>query len=104
MIPVTPKDDLVAVLAAAKDGDELVLADGTYLPTDTLSIDKDINITLRAQNSGRAVLDGNGTRRVLRITSGTVLLDGLNITKGHVSSVFEPSLNRAPLPRWRNFL
>ena len=73
------------MLAAAEDGDELVLADGTYLPTSTLSIDR--NITLRAQNAGRAVLDGEKKRRVLSITSGTVLLDGLNITKGYSGDV-----------------
>ena len=51
-----------------------------------LQISKDI--TIRAQNSGLAILDGQNARGVISITSGTVTLEGLKITKGstYVSS------------------
>ena len=82
------EDTLQAALTAASPGDELVLADGTYTGNggnagsadNVLVINKDI--TIRAQNAGQAVLDGQGTRRVLYVWSGTVSLEGLNITNG----------------------
>ena len=87
------EDTLQAALTAASPGDELVLADGTYTgnggnagSTDNvLVINKDI--TIRAQNAGQAVLDGQGTRRVLYVGSGTVSLEGLNFTNGNVAAV-----------------
>ena len=75
-----------------------------------LEIDKDI--TIRALNPGQAVLEGGGgVRRVIQvgryewdgsITSGTVALNGLTITKGYgVSALasFEPRpLRNLPCP------
>lgn len=83
VIHLTPADDLVAALTNATAGDELVLADGTYKPSATLDINKDI--TIRAMNEGRAVIDGQNARRVLLLQGGVVHLDGLNITGGHVN-------------------
>ena len=87
-----PGDNLQTVLDAANAGDEIVLADGTYTGAGTsaggsnmLHIDKDI--TIRALNAGQAVLDGQSARRVLFIASGTVVLNGLNITRGSAGSV-----------------
>ena len=82
------EDTLQAALTAASPGDELVLADGTYTGNggnagfvdNVLVINEDI--TIRAQNAGQAVLDGQGMRRVLYVGSGTVSLEGLDITKG----------------------
>ena len=76
---------LQAAVNAASAGDTLVLADGTYTGsgTNVLEISKDI--TIRAQNSGQAVVDGQNARRVVHITSGTVALEGLKITKGSAS-------------------
>ena len=75
---------LQAALDAASAGDILELADGTYTGSafcqNMLEISKDI--TIRAQNLGQAVLDGENARGVISITSGTVTLDSLNITKG----------------------
>ena len=73
---------LQTALDNANAGDTLVLADGTYTGSgsDVLTISKDI--TIRAQNAGQAILDGENTRRVIKINSGTVVLEGLNITKG----------------------
>ena len=84
-----------ANLDAALSGsaDEVVLEDGTYART-TFTIGR--NVTLRAQNAGQAVLDGENTRRVMYISSGTVALIGLNITGGY-SSVRACARTCAPL-------
>ena len=93
---VAPGDGtLQLALNAASAGDELVLADGTYTGSgsNVLEIDKDI--TIRALNPGQAALDGGNARRVIYITSGTVALNGLKVTKGVWQGVsnwrFEPS-------------
>ena len=62
-------------LAAASPGDELVLGDGTYYLSSTITIDKDI--TIRASNSRQAILDGGDSIRVMSISSGTVVLEGV---------------------------
>ena len=96
------KGTLQAALTAASPGDELVLADGTYTGNggnaryaeNVLVINKDI--TIRAQNAGQAVLDGQGTRRVLYVGSGTVSLEGLGIANGNAERV-GPCAPRADL-------
>ena len=93
------RDTLKSALSAASAGDTLVLADGTYTGTggeevidigfgqtmtsklSMIEIDKDI--TIRAQNTGEAVLDGEDTHRVMWIKQGTVALEGLKITRGN---------------------
>ena len=84
-INVSPSDNLQTKLNNAGAGDTLILADGTYLGSgsNVLEISKDI--TIRAQNSGQAILDGENTRSVIDITNGTVTLEGLNITRGYKS-------------------
>ena len=87
---------LQTALDEANAGDTLELADGTYTRTHAVSgsnnnmleISKDV--TIRAQNSGQAVLDGGNagisaeqSGRVVYITGGTVLLEGLEITNGY---------------------
>ena len=73
---------LQAAVYASTAGDVLELADGTYTGngTNVLLISKDI--TIRAKNAGQAVLDGENARRVIKITGGIVVLEGLKITKG----------------------
>jgi nitrous oxidase accessory protein NosD len=73
-------DTLQTALNLANSGDQLVLADGTYTGSggDVLKMDK--SITIRAQNAGQAVLDGESARRVVDITMGTINIQGLNIT------------------------
>ena len=76
---------LQAALNAANAGDELVLADGTYTSGNVVggSVgDISKSITIRAQNPRGAILDGQNVYRGLDITSGTVVLDGLDITRG----------------------
>jgi hypothetical protein len=78
---------LQTALDGANAGDTLILADGTYTAytwrandTAVLMISK--SVTIHALNVGRAVLDGQHLRRVVHITSGTVNLEGLDITRG----------------------
>ena len=88
-------DTLQTALNSASNGDTLLLLDGTYTSTagstDPLPAVIDItkSITIRAQNSGLAVLDGEFARRVIKVASGaTVILDGLKITQGeHIPPV-----------------
>ena len=61
--------------------DAIVLLDGVYNLTSTLVIDRSVSI--RANTAGKAVLDGQGKVQVLSITSGTVDLNGLQITGGY---------------------
>ena len=87
---------LQAAIDAANDGDELVLANGTYTGStytgnQVLEIRK--SITIRAQHPRGAVLDGQNARRVVSITSGTVVLEGLDITRGRAVRASAP---RAP--------
>jgi len=73
---------------------ELVLADGVYTGsgTNVLAIVK--SVTIRAQNAGQVVLDGENGRSVVQISAGAVVLDGLHVTRGLVST--EAALNASP--------
>ena len=62
--------------------DAIVLLDGVYNLASTLAIDRSVSI--RANTAGKAVLDGQAKVRVLSITSGTVNINGLQITGGYV--------------------
>ena len=92
IIHAAPGENLQTVINSASAGDEIVLADGTYTGSGTnqrgdnmLYIDKDV--TIRALHAGGVVLNGEDARRVIYIASGTVGLDGLNITRGKASVV-----------------
>jgi hypothetical protein len=110
MPPLSPGQSLVtagsgtlqAALNAASAGDELILLDGDYTSSSSnvleiisgtcsgLPCD---DVTIRAQNPGMAVIDGENIRRGIYITSGTVVLEGLNITRG---SMVRMHLYRTP--------
>ena len=82
---VQPGVNLQTVVDNASPGDVIVLGDGTYTGSGTsadgnnmLYINKDI--TIRAVNPGQAVLDGENARRVVYISSGTVVIEGLDLT------------------------
>ena len=77
---------LQAALNVANAGDILVLQDGRYKGSgdNVLAVSK--NITIRAQNLGMAILDGEDTRRVIQIMSGSVVLKGLVITRGRTGN------------------
>ena len=73
---------LQAALDAASAGDILELADGTYMGSGTNVLQISRDITIRAQNYGQAILDGENARRVIEIMGGMVVLEGLGVTKG----------------------
>ena len=85
-------------LASASPGDELVLEDGTYQLSSNISISKDI--TIRAENSGQAILDGGNSAQVMYISSGTVELEGLHIRKGNLNGVSPPCRAYPSLSNW----
>ena len=97
VINVRVGDDLQAVVDSASNGAELVLADGIYTSSGSAVLQISKDLTIRAQHSGQAVLDGQNVRRVILIRSGTVRLEGLNITKGQANTVSAcPFSNEAP--------
>ena len=78
---------LQALVDAIGSGAKLVLMNGTYNGSGDaiLGISKSIIIT--AQYRGGAVLDGEGSRRVILISGGAaVVLDGLVVTNGYHSA------------------
>ena len=85
---VVPGEDALQVAHdTASPGDLLVLDDGVFTSSSgasVLSITK--SITIRALNPGQAVVDGENARRGIHITSGVVVLHGLNVTKGSATS------------------
>ena len=87
-INVSPSDNLQTKLNNAGVGDTLILADGTYTGSGSNVLDISKDITIRAQNSGQAILDGENTRRVISVTTGTVTLEGLGITKGSAPRLY----------------
>ena len=91
VVNVTPEDDLPKLLSEAADGDVFELADGIYQydAGSNAMLTIGTGVTVRAKNRGRAVLDGQDTMRVLYVDTGglQVVLDGLNITRGHADSV-----------------
>ena len=85
--PVEPGNGtLQAAYEAASAGDELVLRDGNYTGIGHCVLEIAKNITVRAQNVGMAILDGENARGVVQISSGAVVLEGLVITKGRFVS------------------
>lgn len=86
-----PGDNLQDAVNSLAAGHVLVLDDGTYTGTGTafagsnlVHINKDI--TIRALNPGRAILDGENARRLIGVQSGTVVLDGLHLTRGRTTT------------------
>ena len=88
VVSVVPAPDALQIAHdAASPGDVLVLNDGVFTSSSgasVLSITK--SITIRALNPGQAVVDGEDARRGIHITSGVVVLHGLNVTKGSATS------------------
>ena len=88
VVSVVPAPDALQIEHdAASSGDVLVLNDGVFTSSSgasVLSITK--SITIRALNPGQAVVDGEDARRGIHITSGVVVLHGLNVTKGSATS------------------
>jgi hypothetical protein len=80
-------------LNLATSGDQLVLSDGTYTGSSSTVLNIHKSITIRAQNAGQAVLDGENARRVVSITTGTINFQGLDITRGYAVCTLAPDLS-----------
>jgi len=77
---------------SATSGDVLVLADGTYRSDKTEAVIKlgSSSITIRAEHSGRATLDGQGARRGIymsSMSSTTAVFEGLVVANGKASLI-----------------
>ena len=57
-----------------------------YVPTHPRAVYIDKPITLRARYPGAAVIDGENARQGVFIHTGTVLIHGLNITRGYTQN------------------
>ena len=83
MVNVSTFDGLVRALRGGAAA--IQLASGTYSVTATLMIAR--NVTIKAAPSATVVLDAQHQRRVLQIDGGTVVLERVSITGGHVRSL-----------------
>ena len=79
---VSSTTELEAAIVDSSLG-RIVLLEGSYLLSSQLQINRDVII--EAEVPGTVVLDGQGSTRVMQISSGTVELIGLNITGGYAS-------------------
>ena len=87
---VIPGISTLNAIVAAVNGEKLVLADGTFTDTTThtqfegasiAAVSK--SLTIRAQNAGKAILDGQNARRAFRVSgSATVVLEGIVCING----------------------
>jgi len=87
VINVQPGTNLQSAVNNANAGDELVLANGIYSSTtgsQVVYISK--SITIRALNPRGAIINGLDQRRCIAIMSGTVVLEGLQVTLGVAGS------------------
>ena len=85
-ISVSPgSNTLKAAYDSASEGDTLVLADGTYTGTYSSGVFTAYQkgMTIRAQNAGQVILNGQGARRVMTINAAALVLEGLKITLGN---------------------
>lgn len=76
-------DNLNAELAGSAD--ELILEDGTYAGS-TFSVSR--NVTIRAQNTGKAILDGERKREVLTLDAGIIIVEGIDVTRGVAKYIY----------------
>lgn len=71
---------LTAALEAARDGDEIVLADGVYDENrETFPIVVNKRVTIRGGAGARPVISSPVTKLALRVTAADVVLEGLDI-------------------------
>ena len=99
-ISVSTTKELVAALADASI-DAIVVQDGSYNLTATLKVTRSVSI--RAAETGKAILNGQGRVQVLSIqTSGTVHMAGMQVMGGKQAlnvgiHVVEPFPERSPI-------
>lgn len=83
IVPVSTPNQLQSAIDAARDGDVIELADGTY-PVSGLSgspdfffiADPAVHFTIRAASPGAAILDGGGSLRILEYRVDTTGAEG----------------------------
>lgn len=85
--PALPKKTIQASLnAVAVTGDTVLVADGNYVQTNTITVSK--GVTLCSANGREAVvIDGNNSNRCLLISHSNALVSGFTIINGRTHAV-----------------
>ncbi len=95
---VTPTDDLQKSLKALKAGDTLTFADGVYKGGVKLSLpgNEKTFVTLRAENTGKAIIEGGA--RCLSLSGTTFgVIDGLTFQDSPGAGLYATSCNHLTL-------
>ncbi len=81
---LTPKAAIDAAIAAAGDGHEIVISNGTYTLGATISISERMTVRSLDNNFTTVTLDGEGARRCIDVTSGAAntLIAGITVAGG----------------------
>ena len=81
---LTPKAAIDAAIAAAGDGHEIVISNGTYTLGATISISERMTVRSLDNNFTTVTLDGEGARRCIDVTSGAAntLIAGITVARG----------------------
>ena len=83
------EDTLQNAFDNATAGDVLVLQNGTYTGTgsDGVLVMSNKDITIRAEAGASPTIDGENSRRGIKISSGTIVVEGVTITNGYAGDV-----------------
>jgi hypothetical protein len=89
--PVSPGDDVQAIIDAASPGDTILFALGTYSLSSTLTVPKSLTLTSADPYAAtKPVLDGGGTTgTIIYIAADDVTLDGLEVANGTGDLIFQ---------------
>lgn len=86
-ISVSPGDDIALAVAAAADGDVIELTAGSYSPTATVVLNKDL--TVKGAGPQATVINGSGVSgRVFSISSSGAVLEDLSVTAANSGAVW----------------
>ncbi len=79
---VSTVDGLCAALISPSDGEEIVLAPGTYTLASTLSVSAQ-NLTLRSRGGrARTIIDGDSKYRILNVSTNGFKVEGITFRNG----------------------
>jgi len=68
-------------ISMASEGDTVLVANGTYVLTNTITLAKGIRL-FSVNGPTKTILDGNNTTRCVRVSHSNAVVDGFTITRG----------------------
>ena len=77
---------LAEAVAAAQDGDVILVADGTYQPTEEVIVDKAVEIAGNDADPSQVVFDGQAKYKLIGIANGGAFVHGVTFSKGQGNS------------------